>query len=181
MSLNYSKLLSDSKYNKLVTIDDFDLTKLDQIECTNPNNFNIIKVLKEDSNADDLDCLHYDYQNKTYNTFYGLLEYFFYTEINNEINKLNLKNFNLLNKVVLQEEIMILFCHMNRLRLCRNDLKYHSKISYRIDFSILTDEDISDCILIDTFIKEQYNEFNNNNKKELNLFYVISRLIDKLS
>ena len=180
MSLNYSKLLSDSKYDKVVTIDNFDPIKLDKIKCDD-NNFNIIKVLKEDSNANDLDCLHYDYPNKTYHTFYGLLEYFFCTEINDEINKLNLKNFNLLNKTVLQEEIMVLFCHMNRLRLCKNDFKYHSKISYRIDFNILTNEVTSDCILIDTFIKEQYNEFNKNNRKELNLFYVISKLIDKLT
>lgn len=68
MSLNYSKLLSDSKYDKVITIDNF--------ECDD-NNFNIIKELKEDDITDDLDCLNNDYPNKTYHTFYGLLDYFF--------------------------------------------------------------------------------------------------------
>jgi len=138
-----------------------------------------VNLLREDVEMDSLKPSVDIYTRKYFN-FYSVLIYFFSNKIH-ETSDLNLQKLMKLDKEVLQEEIMILFSRMGRLRKCANDWIHNSnKISYRIDFNDFYDLNkkvITDRDMIKSFIEKEYDVFFSDKNEKINLFYVINQLI----
>ena len=130
-----------------------------------------------DADVDSLGCLH-DNDRPSYYYFCCLLILF----MNNKPElKLPSDKITSLDKNLLEEKIMTFLCQIGKLRYSQTYLYDHNLKRYRIDIGINNSnrKNTTHKKLVNSFILDEYNEFVNNNNKELNLFYVIMSLIQK--
>lgn len=149
------------------------------------------KINYHDNDDESRSHLFYDYMIiNSYSVRFVSFLYFFEVFMKEKEDKLEFINFNLLDKILLEKKIIILFYHTYRLRRDLLDASMEhwtkpeiSKKSFRIDLRDYHDSEnrrmLDHRTLINSFINKQYEEFNDK-KKELNLFNLIFKLISNL-
>jgi hypothetical protein len=167
-----------------ITDKSFKKENLDNLD----GDIDFINILTNDF-ADEVDSLefYHDHDRVSYRFFLLVLISFINIFINKKFNKLKLTSDEIisLDKNLLEEKIMTLLCQIGKLRYYDsyfvNHIYDHNPIRYRIDigFDNSNRKTTTHKELIYWFIMDEYNEFINNNNKELNLFYVIMSLIQE--